>query len=376
MRRICYVTGTRADFGLMKHVLIGIDESPDLDLSVIVTGMHLLEKYGNTISEIEHSGLNIVARITVALSGQSGLEMSLAMAEQMKQMTLVFQKNRPDIILLLGDRGEMLAAAIVALHLNIPIVHIHGGERSGTIDESIRHAISKIAHFHFVASDASRERLIRMGEAEDSIFITGAPGLDEVCHIALLNREALFNQYQLDLKKALLLILFHPVVQDEVDAGQQMAVLLKAAARSNMQCLILSPNADAGSLAIEAVIDRYADNPLMHSVNHLVRTEYLSFLAYADVLVGNSSSGIIEAASLNTAVVNVGDRQNCRERNANTIDVSVDEEAILDAVLEAKEMNACSGDNVYGDGDAASRMLELLLMTPLDKKCLSKSNAY
>jgi len=227
MRKLCYITGTRADFGLMKTVLIAINKHPALDLSLVVTGMHLIGKYGDTISEIEQSGLNIVARIPVALYGQSGLEMSLAMAEQIKQMTLVFQENKPDIVLLLGDRGEMLAAAIVALHLNIPIVHIHGGERSGTIDESMRHAISKIAHFHFVASDESRERLIRMGEAEDSVFVTGAPGLDEVYRLSLLDKAALLNKYQLDVQQGFLLILFHPVVQDEADAGRQMEMLLR-----------------------------------------------------------------------------------------------------------------------------------------------------
>ena len=254
MRKVCYVTGTRADFGLMRTALHAIDAHPELSLSLMVTGMHLLPEYGETWKEIEADDFFIESKVPVDLSGGSGADMAVALGQQVIGFTNVLEKNRPDLLLLLGDRGEMLAGAIAALHLNIPCVHIHGGELSGTIDESVRHAISKLSHYHFVATEKSRERLIRMGEKNEHVFVTGAPGLDEIYQTELLERAPLFKKYGIDSNHSLMLVLFHPVVQHVEEAVEQITSLLDAALETEMQSLVLMPNADAGGSVIAQVI--------------------------------------------------------------------------------------------------------------------------
>lgn len=377
MRKISYVTGTRADFGLMKNTLEAIHQHPGLSLSLFVTGMHLLKSYGETCLEIENTGLPIAAKISVDLTGShSGAEMAYALGEQIIGFTRALQDERPDVLLLLGDRGEMLAGAIAALHLNIPIAHIHGGELSGTVDESIRHAISKLSHYHFTSTEKSCERLIRMGEKADHIVVTGAPGIDEVFKTQLVERAVLFSALGLDTENPLLLILFHPIVQQAAEAAKQVKELLEAAVESAMQVLVIMPNADAGSHSVRKVIDDFERKQQVKTAIHVPRHEYLSLISYADVMAGNSSSGIIEAASLGTPVVNVGDRQRCRERNANVIDVHGGKREVLSAILRAKNMKGLSWKNIYGKGKSTELIVAALLDINLDPKILEKVNAY
>ncbi len=376
MRKICYVTGTRADFGLMQSTLMSIHNHPELSLGLLVTGMHLLPAYGETWREIAGSGLSVDAKIPVSLTGESGAEMACAVGEQVVSFTQVLDQNRPDLLLLLGDRGEMLAGAIAALYLNIPLVHIHGGELSGTVDESIRHAVSKLSHYHFTATEKSRERLIRMGERPEHIMVTGAPGLDGIYQAELLAREPLFGRYGLDKTRPLLLVLFHPVVQQAGDASAQMQALLEVAIESDMQTLVVMPNADAGGAEIVRVIRDYAHKGEIKTVIHLPRNDFLSLVAEAEVMVGNSSSGIIETASLGTPVVNIGDRQQCRERNANVIDVAPIKGDIARGLTAAKEMKGQCWSNAYGEGKASERIVECLATLSLDPKILEKVNAY
>ena len=376
MRKVCYVTGTRADFGLMQNTLEAIHAHPQLSLGLLVTGMHLLPSYGETWREIADSGLSIDAKVPVSLTGNSGAEMALALGEQVVGFTQALQRVKPDIVMLLGDRGEMLAGAIAALHLNIPIVHIHGGELSGTVDESIRHAISKLSHYHFTATEKSRERLIRMGEKPEHIFVTGAPGLDAIYQIELLERAPLFADYGLNQEQPLLLILFHPVVQQANEAAEQTRALLEAALESGMQSLVIMPNADAGGEVIAQVIREYDSKQQINTVVHVPRREFLSLMAHAEVMAGNSSSGIIEAASLNTPVVNIGDRQRCRERNSNVIDVMPVKSEIVTALTKARQMKGQRWRNVYGEGGASERIVEYLNTLSLNPEILEKVNAY
>lgn len=376
MRKVCYVTGTRADFGLMQDALQAIHSSPDLSLSLLVTGMHLLPEYGDTWQEIVDTGIPVEAKIEVKLSGSSGDEMSVALGEQVIGFTRAIMKNKPDIILLLGDRGEMLAGAIAALHLGIPVVHLHGGELSGTIDESIRHAISKLAHYHFTATEKSRERLIHMGERPENIQVTGAPGLDFIYKADLLERAPLFSKYNLNQGEPLVLVLFHPVVQQANDAKVQTTELLAAVLDSGMQSLVIMPNADAGGGDIAEVIHEYCENEQINMAVHVPRNEFLSLMSYSEMMIGNSSSGIIEAASLQTPVINIGDRQRCRERNPNVIDVPVNKEAIAGAIIQAKQMVGQHWQNVFGKGDASEHIVEGLKAISLDSAVLEKVNAY
>ena len=376
MRKICYVTGTRADFGLMQKTLQAIQNHPRLNLSILVTGMHLLSSYGDTWHEIEQSNLPIGAKIPVDLTGSSGAEMAIALGTQVSGITRALQQEQPDILILLGDRGEMLAGAIAAMHLNIPIVHIHGGELSGTVDESIRHAISKLSHFHFTSTEKSCERLIRMGERPEHVFVTGAPGLDAIFEHALIEKELLFTRYDLDQDQPLLLILFHPVVQQAAEAAEQTRALLEAAIESDMQILTITPNADAGGSFITEVIRDYVSQQQITSAVHVPRVEFLSLIAHAEVMAGNSSSGIIESASLGTPVVNIGDRQCSRERNLNVVDVAPFKKEILIGLAKAREMKGQTWSNVYGDGNASERIVDHLLSISISPKILEKINTY
>lgn len=377
MRRICYVTGTRADFGLMRRTLGAIHDSRDLVLSVVATGMHLDERYGLTIREIESAGFPVSARIE---SDGPRVTDGATMARDVGRMTLgmvdAFQRIAPDIVLLLGDRGEMLAGAIAALHLNIPIAHIHGGERSGTVDESVRHAISKLSHFHFVATEQSRTRLVRMGESPDRIHVTGAPGLDQIEADAAIGRDELFASMKLNPRRPVALFVFHPVVQEAYRAGADASLILECLARNGLQIIALRPNSDAGSHEVGLALERWQHESSVRVVTHLAREVFVSWMAAADLMIGNSSAGIIEAASFGTPVINVGSRQNLRERNANVTDVEAGADALDSAVRSALERGRFAKCNIYGDGRASGRIVENLRAVPLDSSVLSKANAY
>lgn len=374
-RRIAYISGTRADFGLMASTLQLIRRSETLELAIVATGMHLSPLHGMTIGDIEASGLPIGARVQTDDTASTGAAMAKNVGHMLIGFVDAFEQLDPDLVLLLGDRGEMLAAALAAIHLNIPIAHIHGGERSGTVDEPVRHAISKLSHLHLVATSESADRLVRMGEAPEHIFVVGAPGLDGIVEDAGIERDILFAEYGLDSERPLALVLFHPVLQEAGASGAGGAAIINAL-KGDLQVLALKPNSDAGSANIRTELEARAAQGEITLVTHLPRAEYLSFLRHANVLVGNSSSGIIEAATFGIPVVNVGARQNLRQRNANVVDVPVSEQAIRKAIATALTAQRGSGKNVYGDGQAGPRIVDLLEKTDLDEQLMRKVNAY
>ena len=302
--------------------------------------------------------------------------MSKALGAQIIGFTKILESNKPDIVLLLGDRGEMLAGAITALHLNIPIVHIHGGELSGTIDEHIRHAISKLAHYHFTATNCSKERLIKMGEEAGHIYVTGAPGLDEIRSSKLIKRNDLLEKYCIDSMEPFALLLLHPVVQQLENTKIQVIEIVESMLSSNKQILALMPNADAGGRIISSVLKKYEMQGKIKTAVHIERLEFLSLLSEAEFLAGNSSSGIIEAASLGTRVLNIGNRQNFRERSDNIVDVTTDKPAIVDGLIKVKRMNSKVFNNIYGDGRSSNRITSLLKSVSLNPRILEKVNAY
>ncbi len=376
MRKVLYLTGTRADFGLMASTLARIAAHPALSLQVAVTGMHLSEAYGLTVREIEAAGLPIVARIPTGVEERSADAMAHGIGLAVSGLTDALRAHAPDIVLLLGDRGEMLAGAIAALHRGIPIAHLHGGERSGTVDEPVRHAISKLSHWHFAATEESRDRLIRMGERPEHVWVTGAPSLDGIVAEAGLSREATLQALGLDAGARYALVLFHPVVQEAGDAYAQTLALRQSLERSviasGRQVVWLDPNADAGGSGILQALEGAG----VRRIRHLPRAHYLAALRHADVLAGNSSSGIIEAASFGTPVVNVGSRQNARQRNANTRDCEPLPQAIEAALQAQLAHGPYAPANVYGDGRAGERIVDLLATQPFAPDLMNKVNTY
>ncbi len=375
-RHICYLTGTRADFGLMASTLRRLNADPRLALSVLVTGMHLAPEFGLTVREIEAEGFDLHGRVPCDMANADGGRMARNIGIMLGGFVEALERRRPDALLVLGDRGEMLAGALAAAHLGIPVVHLHGGERSGTVDEPVRHAISKLSHLHLTATSDARERLIRMGERADRITVVGAPGLDGLASMVVRNRADLCAQEGLVADRPLALLVFHPVLQESALAGEQMRLIAQTLLDTGHQVLALMPNADAGSAEVRSALQSFAVAGRFVVKTHLPRPEFVAWMAAADLMIGNSSSGIIEAASFGTPVINLGSRQHMRERNANVQDAPVEAAALLTALAAVPGRAVPPYVNVYGDGQAGPRIVDFLASVPLTPDLLDKCNAY
>lgn len=375
-RRLIYLSGTRADFGLLQGTLQRAAAMPELSVQVLVTGMHLSEAHGRTVDEVRASGLPICGELPMDLQTRDGRSMAQGIADCLGGVAGVLARERPDMLLVLGDRGEMLAGAIAALHLGVPCVHVHGGERSGTVDEPVRHAISKLSTYHLVATERSRQRLVAMGEEPGRIHVTGAPGLDGLGELALMPLEACVAALGLPAGSPFILSVFHPVVQQAGQAARQTHALLQALRGVGLPVLWVEPNADAGSAEILRALDEAGLPPGSRRVAHVPRPLFAAALRHARLLAGNSSSGIIEAASFGTPVVNIGDRQRLRERSGNVIDVPAEAGPIEAALRAALSGGRGPWDNVYGDGRAGERIAQLLARLPLGSAVLEKTNTY
>lgn len=364
----------------MVSTLQLISASPALDLQIAVTGMHLSSVYGDTVSEIEALGLPITARVPTDVEGRSPLSMARSLGQAIVGLSEAIATARPDLVMVVGDRGEMLAGALAALHLGIPTVHLHGGERSGTIDESVRHAITKISHWHFVATEESRLRVVRMGEREDRVWVTGAPSLDGLDALAAIPREEVLARLGLPADSQYVLVLFHPVVQEFAQMREQTQQLIQALGDvlvdRSTHVIWLAPNADAGSAEILAALQKTSDALPVLCVTHMSRPNFLMAVKHARALVGNSSAGIIETASLGTPVVNIGTRQRNRTRNLNTVDCGTTRADIAAALRQALAHGPFPCNNCYGDGRAGVRIVELLATLPITTDLLDKVNTY
>jgi len=379
-RKILYITGTRADYGLMKSVLREIENHPKLELEVIATGMHLMPEFGMTINEIKKDGFKI-HEIAATYEQDNKQSMANFVGKFIQLLTDKVKKIKPDIIMILGDRGEMLAGAIVGTYLTIPVAHIHGGDISSTVDEIVRHAITKLAHIHFPATEKSAERIIKMGEDPSNVFVVGAPGLDIILNENLIEPTKLSEKYNLDLSEPILLVIQHPVTTEVDDAPTQIRETLEAISELRYQTILIYPNADAGGRNMIKVIKEYEKHPFIKIFKNIPYKEYLSLMNIASVMVGNSSSGIIEAPSFGLPVVNIGTRQEGRQRAENVIDVDYDKEqikaaikkALYDEVFKEKVRNC---NNPYGDGKAGVRIADILSKIKIDTNLLQKKITY
>lgn len=376
-RKILYISGTRADYGLMRSVLRSIYNHPDLSLDIVVTGMHLMEEFGNTLEEIKEDEFRYHI-IDVQNKDDTKEAMAIFIGKFIQELVPVVHHLQPDIILVLGDRGEMLAGAIAGVYMSIPVAHIHGGEITSTADDYARHAITKLAQIHLPATDKSRDRIIQMGEDASRIFVVGAPGLDQILNEPLFSQEELARKYQIDFSKPVLLVVQHPVTLEMDSAPEQIRETLEAVASLQIQTIVIYPNADAGGRGMIEMIKKYEHIPFIRTYKSLNHKEYLSLLKNVDVLMGNSSSGIIEAPSFGIPVINIGSRQHGRQRSVNVIDVGYNRHDIVEGIdfaLHNKEFRANNKNkiNPYGDGHSAEKIVEILSTISIDKLLLQKT---
>lgn len=377
-RKICIITGSRAEYGLLYFLMREIKYDPALQLQLVVTGMHLEEKFGATYQQILHDRFLIDAKIPMQLTSDTDSGIVRSVGLEMVGLARTYKRLQPDIVVILGDRFEMLAAATAATLFRIPVAHIHGGEvTEGAYDDAMRHAITKLSSLHFVAHPVYAHRVIQMGEDPQYVFNYGAPGLDAIRRLKLLNKQTLERELGIILGNDVALVTFHPATKEPGMAYTQIKNLIRALDRSGLRMIFTMPNADAENSHIFREIREYIRNNPKRAVAYasLGQLRYLSLMKYVGLMVGNSSSGIYEAPTFRLPVVNVGIRQKGRERTRNVIDVLDNETAILKGIHKAISVRfrkSLSGlKNPFGNGRTSPRIkntLKSVRLEPLAKR--------
>lgn len=380
-RKVCVITGTRAEYGILAPVMEAIRSSKHFNLYVVATGMHLMTEFGYTVKEIERDGFSVYAKIDISHAQDKGGAMADGVGRGTSKFVRCFQRLRPDFILTLGDRGEVLAAAVAANYMNIPVVHIHGGEVSGHVDGVVRHAITKLAHIHFPATQKARERILRLGEEPWRVMVAGAPALDRILNDQVMPKQTLLKKYRLDPRQPLGLLVQHPVHSQIKEAGKQIQSTLQAIVDLKLQTVVVYPNADAGGRAMIKVLGKFKKYLFLKHYKSIPHADYLGLLKIASVLIGNSSSGIIEAASFRLPVINIGCRQEGRERSVNVIDVPHEKRIIARVIQKVihdqkfrRRVKQCR--NPYGDGKASGRIVKFLGKVNLNNRLIQKKITY
>jgi len=373
-RKVCVVTGTRAEFGLLRWLMGEVLSHPKLELQVIATGMHLSPEFGSTYREIEEAGFEIDARVEMLLSSDTNTAVTKSMGLGVIGFADAYERLAPDIVVVLGDRFEIFAATSAAMIAGVPVAHLHGGETTeGAFDEAIRHSITKMSHLHFVAAEEYRRRVVQLGEHPERVFNFGGMGIDAIKRIKLLSREELENSLELRFSEKNLLVTFHPVtLEGDTSSAYQMAELLAALEGLSDTTLIFTmPNADTGSRELSSMVKEFVQkHPNAKVYTSLGQIRYLSCLAQIDAVVGNSSSGLAEAPSFKIGTVNIGDRQKGRLRASSVIDCEPNHKAIQAAFekLYSADFQAslALASNPYGNGGASKEIAKVLAEYPLE----------
>ena len=367
VRKICIITGTRAEYGLLRLVMQGIKEDPQLTLQIIATGMHLSPEFGLTYREIEHDSFKIDRKVEILTSSDTSVGVAKSMGLGMIGFADAFRELDPDLIVVLGDRFEIFSAVSVALVARIPVAHLHGGELTeGAFDDAFRHSITKMSHLHFVAAEEYRRRVIQLGEQPDRVFLVGGLGIDNIKSLKLLDRAALEASLGFNLGPKNLLITFHPVTLETATATEQMAELLAALSElADIQLIFTMPNADTDGRVMIKMVEKFvAQHSNSQAYTSLGQLRYLSCIYHVDGVVGNSSSGLTEVPSFKKGTINIGDRQRGRLQAKSVINCDPTRKSILAALDKLyspdfqKEM--CEVKNPYGDGGASGKVVETI----------------
>ena len=372
-KKICVVTGTRAEFGLLYWLIKGIQDDADLDLQLIVTGMHLSPEFGLTYREIEKSGFAIDNKVEMLLSGDTPSSISKSTGLGIIGFADAYNKLNPDLVIVLGDRFEIFAAGIAALFAKIPIAHIHGGETTeGAYDEAIRHSISKMAWWHFVAAEEYKRRVIQLGEQPERVFNVGGLGVDTINKVSLLSKDELADKFKIRFADKNLLVTFHPVTLENQTSKSQCQSLLNVLSELvEVNLIFTMPNADSNGRIIKEMLYDFVDNNKERSIcfKSMGHINYLSTLQFVDGVIGNSSSGIAEAPSFKIGTINIGDRQKGRLKADSVIDCKPTEDSIKAAIEKLYENDFQKKlkdiNNPYGEGMATEKILDILANNPI-----------
>ena len=369
MRKIFIITERRADYSRFKPILEKIEKDDNLDYDLVVTGLHLKEDHGYTINEIKNDGFKIFSTFEMFNEEEdSGAAMVRSFAKALKELPLIISKSSPDIILSGFDIAANFAVTIAGAHMNIPVAHIQGGEVTGTIDESIRHAMSKFSHYHFAANEDAKNRLIKMGEFPDKVFKVGCPSIDAILNVE--NDDKILEKYSL--KNNFFIMLQHPVTTEIDSSESQIRISLDALVESNVDALIILPNNDAG---FSKIINSIKNSNLKH-VETLSLKDYVNLLKRSRGLIGNSSSGIHETATFNVPTINIGSRQQGRLRSNNVIDVNHNKEEIIQAINKCLMIKNKVYHKIYGEGDSADKIVDLLKKIDISNEIIQKQISY
>ena len=370
MKKICAVTANRADFSRIETILEAINKHPKLELQLAVIGSHLLDKTGRTIEEIQKKGFTIDRTLYIEVAGGNPTTMTKSVGLAIIELSSIFDQLKPDIVLAPVDRFESLAIGVTAALMNIPVAHTQGGEVTGTIDESIRHALTKLSHLHFASTDLSRERIIKMGELPESVFNIGCPGTDLLMKVPVWSRKKTLEQFnkdvikpknKLDPNQPYLLIIQHPVTTEFDNSYSQITETLEAIDKCEEQIIMLWPNIDAGSDEVSMAIRRHpiTEKDNVKIIKHIPTEIFVNLTRNTSCFIGNSSTGVRETCYFGTPTVNIGSRQNSRERGLNVVDVGYDRHDILKTIQKQKTHKRYPIQHVYGDGTAGKQFANI-----------------
>ena len=374
-RKIAVVITARPSYSRVKTVLSAIQLHPNLELQLIVAASALLDRYGSAVNYIVKDGFEIAAKVFNVLEGENLTAAAKTTGIGILELSTVFDNLKPDVVVTVADRFETMATAIAASYMNIPLAHIQGGEVTGNIDEKVRHAITKLADYHFVASESAKERVVKLGENPEFVFNTGCPSIDLAKEVKENSDSLPFNPYEKyggvgatpDLSNGYLVVMQHPVTNEYQDSRKHIEATLEAVYQLNRPTLWFWPNVDAGADGTSTGIRAFREQhqlPNVHFFKNMEGKDFLHLLHHADCLIGNSSVGIRECAYLGVPVVNIGTRQNRRDRGSNVVDATYDVQAIKNAI-EERISSSKQISNVYGGGDAGEQIAQLLEQLPL-----------
>jgi UDP-hydrolysing UDP-N-acetyl-D-glucosamine 2-epimerase len=375
MRKVGLVITARPSYARIKTALRAIQHNKDLELQLILAASALLDRYGSIVEYIEQEGFKIAARVFIVLEGENLITSAKSTGLGITELATIFDNLKPDVAVTIADRYETLATAVAASYMNIPVAHVQGGEVTGSIDEKVRHAVTKLSNLHFAATTGAAERLIRMGEAPETVFVTGCPSVDLAAEV-LKHTQLDFNPFEKyggvgtaeSLSDGYLVMMQHPVTTQFGDSRKQIDETLNALEATGMQVLLFWPNVDAGADGISRGIRVFREQGRgknFHYFKNMEPDDFLRLVYNSQGIVGNSSVGIRECSFLGVPVVNIGDRQSGRERGSNVVDVPYEADAILSAIKKQLKHGRYESERIYGDGKAGERIADLLATQPL-----------